>query len=412
MMQDMLSGLSIIEASSFVASPTAGLYCAQMGADVVRVDQIGGGPDFTRYHVTKEGHSLAWENLNRGKRSVALDLRSGEGRELLVELARATGQLITNFPLNSFLSHDAVAKSDAGMITLRIMGWADGSQAMDFTVNAAVGYPYLTGKKDQDGREHPVNHALPAWDLLTGAYSAFALLAALRKREAGGGGGEIRVPLGDVAIGTVGMLGGIAEVLYQQGDRDRQGNDIWGAWGRDFTTRDGERIMLAALTSKQWKAIVSVLDIAAEVAEIEAKHGVQFAPSDHNRYIHRDELFALVEPRIAARDSADVLAALEAAGATFSRYRTPYEAARDPQLVGDNPLFGASPPNPSGFDYPANGAFANLAGETREPPAAAPRNGQHTEQVLAERLGLSSGVIGDLIDRNIAHDASQTKDPT
>ncbi|WP_170003697.1 CoA transferase [Pseudopontixanthobacter vadosimaris] len=411
-MQDMLSNLSIIEASSFVASPTAGLYCAQLGADVVRVDQIGGGPDFTRYHMTDNGHSLAWENLNRGKRSVALDLRSGEGRELLVELARKTGQLITNFPQNSFLSHDAVAQGDSEMITVRIMGWADGAQAMDFTVNAAVGFPYLTGKKDQDGREHPINHALPAWDLLTGAYSAFALLAAIRKREAGGGGGEIRVPLGDVAIGTVGMIGGIAEVLYQGGDRSRQGNDIWGAWGRDFITSDGERIMLAALTSKQWNAVVSVLDIAAEVAEIEAKHGVEFAPSDHNRYVHRDELFALVEPRIAARTSADVLAALEAAGATFSRYRTPYEAACDPQLVTANPLFGQSPPNPSGFDYPANGAFAHQAGESRRPPAASPRNGQHTEQVLAERLGLSSGAIGDLIDRNIAHDASQTKEPT
>ena len=73
-MYNLLPGLTVIEASSFVASPTAGLYLAQMGAEVIRVDQIGGGPDFRRWPVTDKGDSLYWENLNRAKKSVALDL--------------------------------------------------------------------------------------------------------------------------------------------------------------------------------------------------------------------------------------------------------------------------------------------------------------------------------------------------
>src|SRR3546814_7279183 len=97
-MYDLLAGLSVIEASSFVASPTAGLYCAQMGAEVIRVDQIGGGPDFRRWPVTAANDSLYWENLNRAKKSVALDLGRPEGRELLQALVRATGQFVTNFP--------------------------------------------------------------------------------------------------------------------------------------------------------------------------------------------------------------------------------------------------------------------------------------------------------------------------
>ena len=96
-MYKLLDYLSIIEASSFVASPTAGLYCAQMGAEVIRVDHKEGGLDYDRYMLTKEGRSLSWENLNRPKKSVALDLRSAEGRELLVELSAATGNLITHF---------------------------------------------------------------------------------------------------------------------------------------------------------------------------------------------------------------------------------------------------------------------------------------------------------------------------
>ena len=70
-MYQLLHDLSIVEVSSFVASPTAGLYCAQMGAEVIRVDQIGGGLDYDRYMQTAEGRSLAWENLNRAKKSVA-----------------------------------------------------------------------------------------------------------------------------------------------------------------------------------------------------------------------------------------------------------------------------------------------------------------------------------------------------
>ena len=94
-MYNLLNGLSVIEASSFVASPTAGLYLAQMGAEVIRVDQIGGGPDFRRWPVTKGNDSLYWENLNRAKKSVALALGSPQGRELLQELVRKTGQFVT-----------------------------------------------------------------------------------------------------------------------------------------------------------------------------------------------------------------------------------------------------------------------------------------------------------------------------
>ena len=94
-MYRLLSGLSLIEVASFVAGPTAGLYCAQMGADVIRVDRIGGGPDFRRWPVTSGNDSLYWENLNRAKMSVALNLSVPEGRELLQQLVRVTGQFIT-----------------------------------------------------------------------------------------------------------------------------------------------------------------------------------------------------------------------------------------------------------------------------------------------------------------------------
>lgn len=402
-MYKLLSGLSIIEASSFVASPTAGLYCAQMGAEVIRVDHKAGGLDYDRYMLTSEGRSLSWENLNRGKKSVALDLQSGEGRELLVELAAATGNLITNLPEKSFLSHEAIAAKRPDLVSVRIMGWHDGRQAMDFTVNAASGYPLMCGPEEWDmATAPPVNQVLPAWDFITGAYCAFALLAALRHRDATGEGSELRVPLGDVAIGTMANSGAMAEMLYRGSDRERLGNAIWGAFGRDFRSRDGVRFMVAALTPKQWDGLVAAFDVAGETAALEAELGVRFADGDTPRFAHRRRLFALFQHAAEQHDYADLAARMGEHGCTFERYRTMHEAANDPVLVADNPLFGPSPANPSAFAYPATRSFASIPGRAAGDPAAAPYLGQHTEEVLAERLGLATGVIGDLVDRGVA----------
>ncbi len=398
-MYNLLSDLSIVEVSSFVASPTAGLYCAQMGAEVIRVDHTAGGLDYNRYMLTAEGRSLSWENLNRAKKSVALDLQSGAGRELLVELAASVGQCITNLPERSFLSHSAMAAKRADMISLRIMGWHDGRQAMDFTVNAAVGYPLMGGPEDWDpATAPPVNQVLPAWDFITGAYSAFALLAALRHRDRTGEGSEVRVPLGDVAIGTLANSGTMAEMLYRGADRERLGNAIWGAFGRDFRAKDGVRFMVAALTPKQWGGLVKAFGIGDAMAALEAELGVRFADGDTPRFQHRAALFALFQQAADAADYADLAARMAAEGCTFERYRTAHEAANDAQLVADNPLFGPSPANPSGFAYPATRSFANLPGREAGDPRPAPFLGEHSEEVLAEKLGLSSGAIGKLVD--------------
>ena len=391
-MYPLLNNLSVIEASSFVASPSAGLYLAQMGAEVIRVDQIGGGPDFHRWPVTEDNNSLYWENLNRSKKSVALDLSSPQGRELLKELVRKTGQLVTNFPADGFLSHTKLSAGYPELVTVRVMGWADGSPALDYTVNNSVGYPMLTGTGPD-----PVNHVLPAWDLLTGAYAAFAMLAAIRHREQCGKGSEVRIPLSDVAIGTVANLGGIAEVLFSGANRPRLGNAVYGLFGRDFVTADNVRTMIVVVTPRQWANLVVALKLESAVAALETRCGVSFASDDGCRFAHRDALFPMFEVAIASRGHADLATAFDAGGIVHSAYRTMQDAVNDPALVAKNPIFGSTP-NPSGFDYPAAGSFATVPQMERQAPKSAPVNGSNTEEILAERLGLSSGQIAALID--------------
>ena len=404
-MYDILGGLSVVEVSSFVASPTAGLYCAQFGAEVIRVDQIGGGQDFRRWPITTNNDSLSWENLNRAKKSVALDLAGKPGRELLVELIRATGNLITNLPAAGFLAHDKLAEGRDDLVTVRVMGWPDGAIALDYTANAAVGYAALTGRLDDPA---PVNHVLPAWDLLTGAYAAFALLAAIRRREATGLGGEVRLPLTDIAMGSAANLGRVAEVLYDGRDRERLGNAVYGTIGRDFLTRDGVRLMIVAINERHWTGLVKALGLGDRLASLEAVLDVRFAGDDSMRFRHRAAIFALIEPVVAAHTHADLAALLDANAVFHGPYRTMPEAVQDPRLLTENPMFTRTTDNPSGFAYPAAGAFATLPQLQRKRAAPAPHLGADSEQVLAERLNLSSGEIARLIDAGIVGTAKDS----
>jgi 2-methylfumaryl-CoA isomerase len=155
--------------------------------------------------------------------------------------------------------------------------------------------------------------------------------------------------------------------------------------------------------------VVEAFGLAAEVAAIETAHGVSFAASDHWRFVHRHELFDLFQTRAASLDYPELAARLGKAGATFEHYRTMFEMTQDPALVANNPLFGPSPANPSGFEYPAPRSFANIPGREAGDPRAAPYLGEHSEEVLAERLGLSSGEIGRLIDRGVVGTSDKDK---
>lgn len=400
-MYDLLKGLRVVEGSAFVAAPTCGLYLAQMGAEVIRFDNIGGGPDFRRWPLSEGGDSLYWEGLNKAKKSVALDLGRPEGREIAQRLATAPGDdgglFVTNFPVDGFLSYEKLSALRPDLICVRVMGWADGSQGMDYTINSALGLPLMTGPV---GDDRPVNHVLAAWDLLTGAYCAFTLVSALLARMRGQGGREIRAPLSDIGAATMANLGFVAETLLSGQQRPRMGNDIFGAFGRDFTTKDGQKLMLLAITPKQWSKALDALGIATEVAAVEAALGVSFATDEGLRFTHRARLYPLFERAFAGRMAAELTPAFDAGGVTWGAYQTLDAALGDPRLFKGNPMF-QDIAHPSGLSYPAPGAMATIPQDERGPVTPAPRLGQHTDEVLAEVLGLSGGEIAKLHDAKI-----------
>jgi 2-methylfumaryl-CoA isomerase len=392
-----LDGLTVLEVSSFVAAPLGGMTLAQLGAQVIRIDPVGGGPDLGRWPLAPSGSSLYWTGLNKSKLSVTLNFRAPEGRQLLHDLVTASGAcggiVLTNAVGQEWLSYSVLAGLRPDLIHLQVQGYRDGRAAVDYTVNAATGFPLITGP---DGMNGPVNHVLPAWDVACGLYAAVGLLAAERRRYRTGAGSEITMALADVALAVAGHLGFLADAQISGSDRPRIGNHLYGGLGRDFQTADGERVMVVALTRRHFADLASVTGLTATFAELERRLQADFT-DDGDRYRHRQVITALLEPWFAERGLADIERALGTTSVLWSRYQGFAELTSDDSL-GKNPLLQQ-------ISQPGVGAvFAPLSPLVMDSlPAArpAPVLGADTEPVLTRLLGLTEADVQALAERGI-----------
>ena len=397
----LLSGMRVVEVSAFVAVPLAGMTLAQMGAEVIRIDRPGGGLDAKRWPVTARGDSLFWAGLNKSKRSVCIDLARAEGQELAAALVTAPGPdaglFMTNLGGRGWTDFAALAARRADLVMVSLSGTRRGEPAVDYTVNAALGFPMATGP---EGSEAPVAHVLPAWDCIAGQMVAGALLAGERHRLRTGAGQLAELSLKDVAAAMLGNLGIIGEVLVNGVDRARAGNFTYGAYGQDFGLADGCRVMVIGLTDRQWTGLVRATGTAGAMDEIGARTGLDLA-QEGARWVARHAITAALAPWFAARTLAEVGPLFDRAGLTWAPFRTFAQAvAEDPDLTPDNPVF-ALVDQPGIGTYPVPGHPVAFGAAPRVPPAPAPRLGADTERVLADVLGMGSGQIGALMDRGV-----------
>jgi 2-methylfumaryl-CoA isomerase len=380
-----LAGLRVIEVGSFIAVPAAGLALRQLGARVIRVDPVGGAPDIGRWPLGRDGRSLYWAGLNRGKESVVLDLAAAAGQSTLRRLVSsggpAGGILLSNIAGKPWLSDELLRRDRPDLIYLQVLGRADGGPAVDYTVNAASGLAYATGPEDGAG---PVNQALPAWDLLAASHTALAVLAALRQRESTGDGAFLQIALEDVAMSTLTTLGFLPEAHLRLRDRAPHGNYLYGTFGADMPLADGSRIMIVALTARQWDSLLELTGTARAVSALEPALGADFR-TEGDRYLHRHVLAALMRPWFAARRPAEAAAALGGSRVLWAPFRRFTDVVRD---LGP----GQGSPAVEEIAEEGFGEMLATAGPVRltgdqVPPARAPRLGQHTESVLTELLG-------------------------
>ena len=392
----ILEGMRVIEGSAFVAAPLAGMTLAQMGADVIRFDPLGGGLDYRRWPVTEDNESLFWAGLNKGKRSITVDMRSERGRELITDLVCAPGDhcglFVTNFPARGWLGYERLREKRPDLIMINLVGARDGSTAVDYTVNPAVGFPKVTGPVEWD---EPVNHVLPAWDCIAGQMLVVALLAAERHRRLTGEGQYVRIALKDVALAMLGNLGKIAEVVINKSERPRFGNYLYGAFGRDFVTADGERVMVVALTPRQWKSLRDSTGLHNEFDEVGERLGIDLREPG-NRWRAARELAGVLEAWFRHNDLEAVRKAFDEHGVCWDRYRTFRETVVE-ECNAENELFSVLE-QPGIGSYPVPGSPFDFTTHGRADPVRAPGIGQHTDAVLREVLGLDDEAIAKLRD--------------
>lgn len=399
-MTGILAGLRIVEGSAFIAAPLGGMTLAQMGADVIRFDDIKGGLDSDRWPITKDGRSIYWAGLNKGKRSIAVDLRSPKGRELLTALITAPGEgaglFTTNMPARGWLSYEALSKKRADLIALNIVGDRHGTANVDYTVNAITGFPMVTGAVGHSG---PVNAVAPPWDLATAYAGAMAILAAERHRRLTGQGQRIVLPLQDMALAATSALGYLGEAVVNQVDRPRFGNEIFGTFGRDFRTKDGRHVMICIFSDRHVDALAAAGGFKEAFASIEQKTG-QDLKTDAGRWNARHQLIAVIEPWVAAHTTDEVSAALKTAGALWAPYQTFRELSTDKDAVIDNPMFTFID-QPGIGAYPVAASPLQFGAAPREAPKPAPVLGQHTDEILSGILGLPGHEIARLHDEKV-----------
>lgn len=400
-MSTILKGLRVVEGSAFVAVPFAGMTLAQMGADVIRFDRIGGGLDAKRWPVAPNGGSYFWAGMNKGKRSIALDMRSERGRELVTQIITAPGRdagvFMTNLKVRGWMDYQTLTKRREDLIMVALSGDRHGRPAVDYTVNPALGFPNITGP---EGSSEPVAHALPAWDCMAGQLMVSSLLAAERDRMRTGHGQNVELSLKDVAAAMLGNLGIIGDTVMGGAKREKSGNALYGAYGQDFLCANGERVMVIGLTRRQWDGLVAVTETGPEMEALSAKIGVSFK-DEGNRYIHRAAITEILTPWFAARSSTQIGEMFDAKGVTWSVFRDFETAlAEDDDLSSDNPMFEEID-NPGLGRYLVPGNPAEFSSHPRQTPAAAPVLGEHTEEILGDVVRLEDHEIAALFDQGV-----------
>lgn len=402
-MVKILEGLRVVEGTAFVAAPSAGMTLAQMGAEVIRFDRIRGGLDHHRWPVTRDNKSLFWAGLNKGKRSIAVDVGTPRGQEIVTRLICAPGPeagiFLTNLRVRGWMDYEQLKQHREDLIMLTVLGTRDGGPAVDYTVNPSVGFPYATGP---EGSADPVCHVLPAWDCITGQMAALGLLAAERHRRLTGRGQSVEIALKDVAAAMLGNLGIIGEVAINGIDRPKYGNYLYGAYGNEFDTADGRKIMLVALTRRQWDGLCQVTGLKPEFDALGRRLGLDLN-REGDRFEARHEITALLQPWFRARKVEDFAKTFDDNGVTWSVFRTFKQAVEnDPDLSTRHPMF-SEVEQPGIGQYPVPGTPFEFSEFERCPPERAPVLGEHTDEILSGILGLSDSEISRLhSDRIVA----------
>ena len=374
-----LSGIRVLEVGNFMAAPFCTLQLADLGADVVKIENPDGGDQTRASGPFIDGESSAFVRLNRNKRSLALDLKAPRGKDVFRQLVRRCDVVVENLRPGTMkdleLDYPRLAQLNPGLVYVAASGWGqDGPYAqrpgLDIMAQGMSGLMSITG---EEGGQNPVKVGVPVTDLTCALYGAIAALAALRARERTGRGQFIDVCLFEagvsLAVWGAGRYFATGEIPKPLGSAHQTSAPYQALRASDgFFT-------LGATTARNWEACCDVFGLQP------LKQDPRFA-KNHLRHQNRRELIPLIEEVTGKQSAKHWVDALTAAGVPCGALQTYDQVFHDPHLEARG-FFPEAPHSKLGPTRQV-GSPMRLSETPARMDRAGPLLGEHSAQVLSE----------------------------
>ncbi len=386
-----LAGLKVVELGTLIAGPFASRICAEFGAEVIKVESPDGGDPLRKWRKLYEGTSLWWFVQARNKRSITLNLKHEEGREVLKKLLAEADILIENFRPGVLeklgLGWDVLHALNPKLVMVRLSGFGQSGPMKDQPGFGAVGESmgglrYITGFEDRP----PVRTGISIGDSIAALWGVIGALMALRHREVNGGQGQV------VDVALYEAVFAMMESMVPEFDvfgfvRERTGNIMPGITPSSIhTCADGKHIQIGANGDAIFQRFMRAID----------RHDLADAPDladNAGRDARRDELYGVIDRWAASLPLSEVEALLVRAEVPASRIYSAEDMFADPQFLAREMFLSAQLPDGKPFRMP--GIVPKLSDTPGGVEWTGPQLGEHNAEVLGE-LGYSAEDIATL----------------
>lgn len=388
----LLNGLRILDTSTVIAAPFCTSLLADFGADVIKVEMPGTGDPSRAMGPFAEGQSLVWPGLGRNKRSVTLDLRKPEGKEIFLQLIAKSDVLIENFRVGTLdkwgLDAETLRKANPKLVIARLTGFGQtGPNApkagFGTPLTAFSGMTYMSGHKDKA----PVSPSFSLLDYIAGLYLWASVMMALYNRDVLGGEPE------DVDVSLYESLFRMLDFVV--GDYDKNGvvrERTPGLSGGispagTFETGDAQWVVLVTSTQRTWEYLAKAMDREDLITN-------PLYLTNKDRVANEASLLAIVSAWIKSKNAAELLAILDAAGAPCSKIYSIKDIFEDPHYAARKNILDIPHPVLGSLKMP--GIYPKFSKNPGEVKWGGPALGEHNKEVYGDLLGMDTEKLASL----------------